>query len=291
MTARHLHRRTAAAGLTMFTLAAVLSGCTASAPAEPGAPTQSAAPTQTGAATSAAACRRDPASAALAASAPFKALTAEQQRKISALEAMDQATFEQQSRDDQLAFGAFLREVYQEDAVAGAAANAPEVTAPAAGKVSRTSTGAEIIDDERLKEVTARWSVQPDGATATPAAPGSNYTKMAPSRVSPLFPAAYAEVSAPSGLTQEGVLSGLSDPQATQIVNESNNFIFYDGSWEQLEFKVVEMQNTETQARNQYFFAYTPFTDIHGAKDGVWVLMYTAGESQDKWIPDLSVID
>jgi hypothetical protein len=278
----------------MFTLAAVLSGCTASAPAEPGAAPQSAAPTQTGAATSAAApsVPADPASAALAASAPFKALTADQQRKISALEAMDQPTFEQQSRDDQLAFGAFLREVYQEDAVAAAAGNAPEVTAQAAGKVSRTSTGAEIIDDERLKEVTARWSVQPDGAaTATPAAPRSNYTKMAPSRVSPLFPAAYAEVSAPSGLTQEGVLSGLSDPQATQIVNESNNFIFYDGSWEQLEFKVVEMQNTETQARNQYFFAYTPFTDIHGAKDGVWVLMYTAGESQDKWIPDLSVID
>ena len=92
MTARHLHRRTAAAGLAMFTLAAVLSGCTASAPAEPGAPTQSAAPTQTGAATSAAASAApaDPASPALADSAPYKALTAEQQQKISALEAMDQ---------------------------------------------------------------------------------------------------------------------------------------------------------------------------------------------------------
>ena len=88
---------------------------------------------------------------------------------------MDQGTFEQQSRDDQLAYGAFLREVYQEDA--------------AAVKVSRTSTGAEIIDDERLKEATARGSVQPDGAAAaTPAEPGSNYTKMAPSRVSPAFP-------------------------------------------------------------------------------------------------------
>lgn len=280
MTARHLHRLPAAAGLAMFILAAVLSGCTASAPAEPGAPTQSAAPAQTGAATSAAASAApaDPASPALADSAPYKALTAEQQQKISALEAMDQGAFEQQSRDDQLAYGAFLREVYQEDA--------------AAVKVSRTSTGAEIIDDERLKEATARGSVQPDGAaTATPAEPGSNYTKMAPSRVSPLFPTAYAEVSVPSAPAQDGVLAGLSDPQATQVVNESNNFIFYDGSWEQLEFKVVEMQSTDTQAREQFFFAFTLFTDIHGAKDGVWVLMYTADESQEKWIPDLSVID
>ena len=95
----------------------------------------------------------------------------------------------------------------------------------------------------------------------------------------------------PSAPAQEGVLARLSDPQATQVVNESNNFIFYDGSWEQLEFKVVEMQSTDTQAREQFFFAFTPFTDIHGAKDGVWVLMYTADESQEKWIPDLSVID
>lgn len=272
----------------MFTLVALLSGCTASAPAEPGASTppsastQPAAPGQTGAAASAApsSAPAGPASAALTDSAPYKALTAEQQQKISALEAMDQSTFEQQSRDDQLAFGAFLREVYPEDAV------------PAAGKVSRTSTGAEIIEDERLKEATARRSVQPDGAaTTTPAAAGSNYTKMAPSRVSPIFPTAYAEVSAPSGLSQESALSGLSDPQRTVIVTESNNFIPYDGSWEQLEFKVLEMQSTQTQARNQLYFAYTPFTDIHGAKDGVWVLMFNAQESQEKWIPDLSVID
>lgn len=282
MTARYLHRRAAAAGLTMFTLAALLSGCMASAPAEPGASTQPPAPSQTGAATSAAApsAPAGQASTALSGSAPYKALTAEKQQKISALEAMDQATFEQQSRDDQLAFGAFLREVYPEDAV------------PASGKVSRTSTGAEIIDDERLKEATARGSVQPDGAaTATPAATGSNYTKMAPSRVSPLFPTAYAEVSAPSGPGQESALSGLSDPQRMVIVTESNNFIFYDGSWEQLEFKVVEMQSTDTQARSQLFFAFTPFTDIHGAKDGVWVLMFSAQEGQEKWIPDLSVID
>jgi len=281
MTARHLLRRTAAAGLTLFTLAASLSGCAASAPAEPGTSTQPATPTQPGAATSAAASAAPagPASATLAGSAPYTALTAEQQQKISALEAMDQATFEQQSRDDQLAFGAFLREVYQQDA--------------AAGKISRTSTGAEIIGDELRKEATARWSVQPGpgAATTTPAATGSNYTKMAPSRVSPLFPTAYAQVSAPSGLTRESVLSGLSDPRRMLIVTESNNFIPYDGSWEQLDFKVVETQSTETQARNQLYFAFTPFTDIHGAKNGVWVLMFNAQESQEKWIPDLSVID
>lgn len=282
MTDRRLNRRrAAAAGLTLFTLAALLSGCTASAPAESGASTRPAAPTQPGAATSAAASAAPagPASAALTGSAPYRALTAEQQQKISALEAMDQATFEQQSRDDQLAFGAFLREVYQE--------------APATGKISRTSTGAEIIDDELLKEATARLSVQPGpgAATTTPAAAGSNYTKMAPSRVSSLFPTAYADVAAPSGLSQESVLSGLSDPQRMLIVTESNNFIPYDGSWEQLEFKVIEMQSTETQARNQLYFAFTPFTDIHGAKDGVWVLMFNALESQEKWIPDLSVID
>lgn len=293
MTARHLHRRTAAAGLTILTLAALLSGCTASAPAEPGASTEPSAPgastappapSQTGAAPSvgASSAPAGPASAALTDSAPYKALTADQQQKISTLEAMDQSTFEQQSRDDQLAFGAFLREVY------------PDAAVPAAGKVSRTSTGAEIIDDERLKEATARGSVQPDGAasaSATPAATGSNYTKMAPSRVSPVFPTAYAEVSAPSGLSQESALSGFSDPQRMVIVTESNNFIPYDGSWEQLEFKVLEMQSTETQARNQLYFAYTPFTDIHGAKDGIWVLMFNAQESQEKWIPDLSVID
>lgn len=285
MTARHLHRRTASVGLTILTLAALLSGCTAGAPAEPGASTQpgastaSPAPSQTGAAASAGASAGT-ASTALTDSEPYKALTAEQQQKISALAAMDQATFEQQSRDDQLAFGAFLREVYPEDAV------------PGSGKVSRTSTGAEIIDDERLKEASARRSIHPDGtATATPAAAGSSYTKMAPSRVSPLFPTAYAEVSAPSGPSPESALSWLSDPQRMVIVTESNNFIFYDGSWEQLEFKAVEMQNTETQARNQLFFAFTPFTDIHGAKDGVWVLMFNAQEGQDKWIPDLSVID
>ena len=281
MTAVHLHRRTAAAGLMMFTVAALLSGCTPGAPAEPGASTQPAAPTQTGAATSAAAPSAPAGQAAptLSGSAPYQALTAEQQQKISALEAMDQATFEQQSRDDQLAFGAILREVFPADAV------------PAAGKVSRTSTGAEIIDDERLKEATARGSVPPDGATATPAAAGSNYTKMAPSRVSPVFPSAYAEVAAPSGLSQEGSLSVLFDPQRTVIVTESNNFIPYDGSWEELEFKIVEMQNSETQARNQLYFAFTPFTDIHGAKDGVWVLMFNAQEGQEKWIPDLTVID
>lgn len=288
MTDRHLHRRATAAGLTMVTLTALLSGCAASAPAEPGASARPSAPAepsasaeaspgQTGAAASAApSASADPASAALSGSAPYKALTAEQQQKISALEAMDQATFEQQSRDDQLAFGAFLREVY------------PAV--PASGKVSRTSTGAEIIDDERLKEATARGSVQPDAATSR-AGTGSNYTKMAPSRVSPVFATAYAEVSAKSGLGKESDLSGLFDPQRTVIVTESNNFIPYDGSWEQLEFKVVEMQSTETQARNQLYFAFTPFTDIHGAKDGVWVLMFNAQEGQEKWIPDLSVID
>ena len=280
MTDRRLNRRRGAAGSALLALAVLLSGCAAGAPADPGAATQPAA-TQPGAATSAAASSAPavPASAALTDSAQYKALTPEQQQEISALEAMDQATFEKQSRDDQLAFGAFLREVYQEDAV------------PAAGKVSRTSTGAEIIEDERLKEATARRSVQPDSATAAPAGTGSNDAKMAPSRVSPLFETAYADVAAPSGPARESVLSGVSDPERMLIVTESNNFIPYDGSWEQLEFKVVEMQNTETQARNQFYFAFTPFTDIHGARDGVWVLMFNAQESQERWIPDLSVID
>ena len=291
MTDRRLNRRRGAAGAALLAVAVLLSGCAASAPADPGAATQPA-PTQAGAATSAAtsSAPADPASAALTDSAPYKALTPEQQQKISALEVMDQATFEMQSRDDQLAFGAFLREVYQEDAIAAEAGSAAPAAA-GAGKVSRTSTGAGIIEDERLKEATARRSVQPDSATAAPAGTGSNETKMAPSRVSPLFETAYADVAAPSGPARESVLSGVSDPARMLIVTESNNFIPYDGSWEQLEFKVVEMRNTETQTRNQFYFAFTPFTDIHGAKNGVWVLMFNAQESQERWIPDLSVID
>ncbi|WP_354172421.1 hypothetical protein [Arthrobacter sp. UYEF36] len=296
MTAERLHlRRGKAAGLTLLTLAVLLSGCTTAAPAQPGATTGTPTQTTVSSPASAPSAPAGPASNALTGSAPYQALTAEQQQKISVLEAMDQSTFEQQSRDDQLAYGAFLREVYREDAIGGEAGNAPKATMAAAKKVSRTSTGAEIIDDELLKEATARRSVEPDGADegagTTPAATGSNYAKMAPSRVSPVFPAAYAEVSAPSAPIQETVFSGLSDPQQMLIVDESNNFIPYDGSWEQLEFKVLELQNTETQASNQFYFAYTPFTDIRGAKDGVWILMFNAQEEQEKWIPDLSVID
>lgn len=277
------------AGLTLLTLAALLSGCSSSSSTQPGAEPP-AAPGQTSA--SAASPSAAPAGTALNDSPPFKALTPEQQQKISALEAMDQATFEKQGREDQLAYGAFLREVYQADAVAGAAGTATGVPNPAAATVSQTSTGAEILNDEGLKAATARRSAQADGNVAqTPALSGSNYAKMAPSRVSPLYPAAYAEASAPSEPTPQAVLSGLSDPQRMTIVAQSNNFIPFDGSMEQLQFRILELQSTATQARSQFYFAYTPFTDIHGAKDGVWILMLNAQESQDKWIPDLSVID
>lgn len=303
MTSRNLQRRTAA-GLTALTLAAVLSGCTSgAAPAPSGAATGSqAAPGPTASASSAeSSTAQAPAGTATPAasgwtalqdSAPFKALTPEQQQKISALEAMDMATFEKQSRDDQLAYGAFLREVYQDYAIAGMAAIAPDSQLPAPQKVPSSGTGAQIMGDEQLKAATARWSVQPDAAFAatTPAA-DNNYTKMAPSRVSPLFPTAYAEASRPAALSKENVLAAVSESQGTQIVNESNNFIPFDGSWEELTFKIVELQNAETQARNQLYFAYTPFTDIHGAKDGVWILMFNAQEGQEKWIPDLNVID
>ena len=291
MTAKHPHRCTSAAGLCL-TLAAALSGCAAGAPAQPGTSTQTPAPTQTTASSPAAAYPAGPAWTPVPDSAPYKALTAEQQSKVSALEAMDMATFEKQSREDQLACGAFLREVYQDSAITGAAGMVPDIKLPAARKVSSSDTGEQIVNDERLKAATARWSVQPDqGATATPADPGGNYAKMAPSRVSPLFPTAYAEVSTPSELTRGTVISGLSDPTGAPVVAESNSFIPMDGSWEELSFKIVEMQNTATHARSQFWFAYTPFTDIHGVKDGVWILMFSAQESQDKWIPDLSVID
>ncbi|AOT03498.1 hypothetical protein [Arthrobacter sp. U41] len=299
MTAGRLHlRRDTAATLTLLTLAAVVAGCAAGtptgAPTQPGASTQPGSPAPSTAATPPAASSAPavPGWTALADSAPYKALAPEQQQKISALEAMDRATFEKQSRDDQLAYGAFLREVYQDDAIAGAPGTSPGVPVPAAGNVSLTSTGEEIIHDERLKEATARQSVQPDrDAATTRAAPGSNYTKMAPSRVSPLFPTAYAEASAPAGMTQESVLAVLSDPKRMLILDQSNNFIPYDGSWEPLEFRVIEMQRTESQARSQFYFAYTPFLDIHGAENGVWILMFNAQESQERWIPDLAVID
>ena len=29
----------------------------------------------------------------------------------------------------------------------------------------------------------------------------------------------------------------------------------------------------------------------HGAQDGMWILMLNAGEWDERWIPDLSVID
>ncbi|WP_024366507.1 hypothetical protein [Arthrobacter sp. TB 26] len=293
MTAKHLHRGAAAAGLCLA-LAAALSGCAAGAPAQPGTSTQTTAPTQTTASSPASVdpTPAGPAWTPVPDSAPYKALTAEQQSKVSTLEAMDMATFEKQSREDQLAYGAFLREVYQDSAITGAAGMAPDIKLPAARKVSSSDTGEQIVNDERLKAATARWSVQPDqGSTATPAGPGGNYAKMAPSRVSPLFPTAYAEVSTPSELTRGTVISGLSDPTGAPVVAESNSFIPMDGSWEELSFKIIEMQNAATQAPSQFWFAYTPFTDIHGAKDGVWILMFNAQESQDKWIPDLSVID
>lgn len=306
MTSRNLQRR-AAAGLTVITLAAVLSGCTSGAAPEAPAPSGAAtgsqdAPGPTSAApTAGSSTAQAPAGTAapeasgwtaLQDSAPFTALAPEQQQKISALEAMDMATFEKQSRDDQLAYGAFLREVYQDYAIAGMAAIATDSQLPAPQKVPSSGTGAQIMGDEQLKAATARWSVQPDSAfaAATPAA-DNNYTKMAPSRVSPLFATAYEEASRPAALSKENVLAAASESQGTQIVNESNNFIPFDGSWEELTFKIVEIQNTETQARNQLYFAYTPFTDIHGAKDGVWILMYNAQEGQEKWIPDLNVID
>lgn len=289
MTARIL-RPGNAAGLTLLTLAALLSGCAAGAATQPGSGTQA---TATGlAATSAAApsAPAGPAWTALKDSTPYKALTPQQQQKISALEAMDLDTFEKQSRDDQLAYGAFLREVYQQDAIAGTAGNGPDPALPAARKVSSSDAGQQIINDQLLKAVTARWIAQSDAcATATPAADGGNYSKMAPSRVSPLFPEAYDAVS--SLPPAPGDASGLPDSTGMVVDDESNNFIPMDGSWEELQFKIIQMQNTATQARTQFWFAFTPFTNIHGEADGVWILMFKAEESQEKWIPDLSVID
>ena len=295
MTASRPHLRSgAAACLTLFTLAALLSGCAPGAPADPGGSSQPPAPTQSGPASPASAPASTapvaPARTALTDSSPFQALTAEQQQKISALEAMDQATFEKQSRDDQLAFGAFLREAYQDAAIAAAA---PDIKTAAETKVSSSSSGPEIVNDEVLKAATARWSAQPDShdATATAGDTASNYTKMAPSRVSPLFTEAYKEVATPAEMNGETVLSDIADPTRMVVVDESNNFLPLDGSREELAFKVVELQRTETQAPTQFYFAYTPFVDIHGAEDGVWILMEAVEESDETWIPDLSVID
>ena len=294
-------RSPVASGLAMLALGGFLSGCTGGAnqPGTPG-PTNSfpsaAAPSAaapSASASSATASSAPPATSpapaatslpALKDSAPFRALTPEQQSKIASLEAMDTSTFEKQSRDDQLGYGAFLREVYPTDA----AGSGQGAAAPAAGKLSAASPGQDIVADENLKAATARRSVQAaDGGTVQG---GGNYSKMAPSRVSPLDPESYTEASAIES-TRETSLSRLSDPGRLRLVEESNNFIPYDGSWEELEFRVLKMEDTTSQASSQFYFAYTPFTNFHGAQDGVWVLMLNAGESDEKWIPDLSVID
>lgn len=204
---------------------------------------------------------------------------------------MDTATFEKQTPDDQLAYGAFLREVYQEEAIAGAGGNSTEHKLPAVRKVSSSDSGEQIVNDELLKAATAHWSARPDpGATAAQTDPAGNYAKMAPLRVSPLFPTAYAEVSSAAAGGKPNS-PGLPEAKSMLFVAESNSFIPMDGTWEELTFKIVELQDSQTQARSQFWFAYTPFTDIHGVKDGAWILMFTAQESQEKWIPDLSVID
>ena len=297
MTARQMRsRRHVASGLAMLALGGILSGCTGGAN-QPGTPgptisvSSAAAPSASASAATASsappATSPAPAATSLPAlkdSAPFKALTPEQQSKIASLEAMDTSTFEKQSRDDQLGYGAFLREVYPTDA----AGSGQGAGAPAAGKLSAASSGDDIVADEYLKAATARRSVQAaDGGTAQT---GGNYSKMAPSRVSPLYPESYTEASAIES-TRETALSRLSDPGRLRLVEESNNFIPFDGSWEELEFRVLKMEDTTSQASSQFYFAYTPFTNIHGAQDGVWVLMLNAGEADEKWIPDLSVID
>ena len=284
--------RCRATGFTagVITVAALLSGC-AAAPTEPGAAsaTGTSAPAgvpapgsppapSTGATSAAASAAAGAARASLEDSAPYKALTAEQQSRVSALEAMDVATFQKQSRDDQLAYGAFLREVYPGDAVAGAAGNSPDPKVPAARKVSSSDTGEQVVKDQLLKAATAM-------------AAGGNYAKMAPIRVSPLFTEAYAEVSSVPAATGAPAASGLPESTGMMVENESNTFLPMDGSWEELTFKIVEMRDTATEARTQFWFAYTPFTNIHGEQDGVWILMFKAGESQEKWVPDLSVID
>ncbi|MEC5192962.1 MULTISPECIES: hypothetical protein [unclassified Arthrobacter] len=265
----------------VVTVAALLSGC-AAASTEAGAASTTgtsapaaSAPAGTPAAASASV---GAARASLKDSAPFQALTAEQQSRVGALEAMDVATFQQQSRDDQLAYGAFLREVYPGDAVAGAAGNSPDPKLPAARKMSSSDTGEQVANDQLLKAATAR-------------AAGGNYAKMAPTRVSPLLTGAYAEVSSVPATTGAPDASGLPESTGMTVEDESNTFLPMDGSLEELTFKIVQMRSTSTEAPTQFWFAYTPFTNIHGEQDGAWILMFKAGESQEKWVPDLSVID
>lgn len=290
MTAGHMHPGgRLASGVAVLALAGLLSGCSAGVPDQPGggapAGTASAASSSAPASSPAAG---EPVQAALKDSAPYQALGPEQQSKIDSLEAMDTGTFEKQSRDDQLAYGAFLREVFPGDG----AGTPREGSGAAATKVSASSSGDEIIADEFRKAATARRSVPADSGVMTSGVPaGGNYAKMAPSRVSPLYPESYSQALAPAESSGGTALSRLSEPGRMRVSEESNNFIPYDGSWEQLEFKVIQMQDTQSQANSQYYFAYTPFTNIQGARDGVWVLMLNAGESEDKWIPDLSVID
>ncbi|XAS64612.1 hypothetical protein ACOM2C_15670 [Pseudarthrobacter sp. So.54] len=285
----------AAFSATAFTVAALLSGC-AAASTEPGAasttgtsapagvpapgstPASSTAGIPAAASAPAASAPAGAARASLKDSAPFQALTAEQQSRVSALEAMDVAAFQQQSRDDQLAYGAFLREVYPGGAVAGAAGNSPDPKLPAARKVSSSDTGEQVVNDQLLKAATAM-------------AAGGNYAKMAPIRVSPLFTGAYADVSSVPAATGALDASGLPESTGMTVEDESNTFLPMDGSWEELTFKIVQMRSTSTGARTQFWFAYTPFMNIHGEQDGVWILMFKAGESQEKWVPDLSVID
>lgn len=286
-TATRLRHSTLTVLLVLGT-AGLLGGCAASAGQAP-EPSASASATQAG-----------PVWTTVPDSAAFKALTAEQQAKITSLDSMDMATFEQQSLEDQLAFGDFIREVYQDYAIASLAKAAPDLALPAPKELSKESTGQEILDDENLKYITAIYTSRPDPETAEKTEPGY-MEKFAPSRASKSgWPTMYESLKGgqkdetkaeKSKTTKAELVDDIRSSFATKkATHESATYIPYPENGEHtlggLTFKVVQAVN-KNGGKNQFYFTYVPFTDIHGNEDGVWAAANNRLEESPDWIPDL----
>ncbi len=220
----------------------------------------------------------------------FNDLAPEQQTKIRAIEAMDIPTFDQQSLEEQLAFGAFVREVYQDYAIAATRHNALDISLPQPKDVNLESSGQDILNDEGFKMATARWSQGPIQSSSGPSA-GRDGRKLAPSRVHRDWaPEQY-----------EGVATLTSSQTNSEIVE--NIRAWFDGKKPTTEsrawapagpeyngktFKVIQTLTEDDSGKNQFYFAYFPFTDIYGKEDGVWILTSNVLESDAGWVANLS---
>lgn len=231
----------------------------------------------------------EPTWAPLLESPAFKQLTPEQQSKIRAIEAMDLPSFDQQSPEDQMAYGAFIREVYQDYAIAITHHNAPDISLPAPKNVGPESTGQEILDDEGFKMTTAFWTQGPDSTSADPSM--DNGKKLAPSRVHRAWaPEQYDRVTEDTQTytSSEKVQMSRAWFDGKKPVTESRAWSPTEAQYDGKTFKVIQTVTEDGSSKNQFYFAYVPFTDIHGKADGVWVLTSNILESHPNWIPDLS---